>query len=147
VFGEKDWQQLQVVKRMTADLGLPVRVHGYPTVRDPDGLAMSSRNVRLSAEDRVRALALPQALENARDRINDGEPVGRVLAAAKQALLDAGFLKVDYFALVDSASLEPLDDPAGEMRLIAAATIGGTRLIDNVRVVSDTVPETGSPPR
>jgi pantoate--beta-alanine ligase len=86
-----------------------------------------------------RALALPQALKIARDRIIAGELVGRVLADAKQALVDAGFLKIDYVALVDSASLEPLSEPAGEMRLIAAATIGGTRLIDNIRVVSDTV--------
>jgi pantoate--beta-alanine ligase len=108
-------------------------------VRDADGLALSSRNAYLSAEHRQLALVLPRALENARDRVISGEPVGRVLAEAKQALVDAGFLKIDYFALVDSASLEPLSEPAGDMRLIAAATIGGTRLIDNVRVVSDTV--------
>ena len=71
-----------------------------------------------------------------------GEAVGYVLAGAKQTLVDAGFLKIDYFALVDSGSLEPLSKPAGEMRLIAAATIGGTRLIDNIRVVSDTVSKT-----
>jgi pantoate--beta-alanine ligase len=127
---------------MVADLGLPVDIVGVPTVRDADGLALSSRNAYLSAEDRQRALALPQALEKARDRIVSGEPVGPVLAEAKQALVDAGFLKIDYFALVDSGSLEPLSAPAGEMRLIAAATIGGTRLIDNIRVVSGTVVET-----
>jgi len=147
LFGEKDFQQLAVIRRMVADLGLPVEIVGVPTVRDPDGLAMSSRNALLSADERQRGLALPQALEKARDRIIAGEPVGRELAEAKQALVDAGFLKIDYVALVDSASLEPLDEPAGEMRLIAAATIGGTRLIDNIRVVSDTVSETSSPPR
>jgi pantoate--beta-alanine ligase len=147
VFGEKDFQQLAVIRRMVADLGLPVAIAGMATVRDADGLALSSRNAYLSADHRIQALALPGALENARNRIISGEPVGRVLAAAKQALVDAGFLKIDYLALVDSASLEPLSEVAGEMRLIAAATIGGTRLIDNVRVVSDTVPETGSPPR
>ena len=139
LFGEKDFQQLAVIRRMVADLGLPVEILGVPTVRDADGLALSSRNAYLSAEHRQLALVLPRALENARDRVISGEPVGRVLAEAKQALVDAGFLKIDYFALVDSASLEPLSEPAGDMRLIAAATIGGTRLIDNVRVVSDTV--------
>lgn len=138
VFGEKDWQQLAVIKRMTADLGLPVRVHGYPTVRENDGLAMSSRNVRLSPDERRLALTLPYALEQAARRITFGDPVGPVLAAAQQALVDAGFLKIDYVALVDASSLEPLSEAAGEMRLIAAATIGTTRLIDNVRVVSAT---------
>jgi pantoate--beta-alanine ligase len=142
VFGEKDWQQLQVIKRMTADLGLPVRVLGYPTVRENDGLAMSSRNGRLSSEERERAAALPRALGQASAAIGGGEGVGRAVAEAKQMLVEAGFLKIDYLALVDAVTLEPLDEPAGEMRLIAAATIGSTRLIDNMRVVSDTVSET-----
>ena len=147
VFGEKDFQQLAVIRRMVADLGLPAQIIGVPTVRDADGLALSSRNAYLSAEDRQRALALPNALQDAAQRIGAGEPVGHVLAAAKQSLVDAGFLKIDYFALVDAGTLEPLDKPTGEMRLIAAATIGTTRLIDNVRVISDTVGETGSPAR
>jgi len=134
VFGEKDWQQLAVIKRMTLDLGLPVRVHGYPTVRENDGLAMSSRNARLSPEERRFALALPHALEQAAHRIGAGEPVGQVLADAKQALVEAGFLKIDYFALVDAVTLEPLDEAGEPMRLIAAATIGTTRLIDNIPV-------------
>jgi pantoate--beta-alanine ligase len=137
VFGEKDWQQLQVIKRMAADLGLPVRVLGYPTVRENDGLALSSRNKRLSPVERQLALALPRALEEAARRIASGDAVGPVLAAAKQALVDGGFLKVDYVALVDAATLEPLDEPSGDMRLIAAATIGSTRLIDNVAVSLD----------
>ena len=87
-------------------------------------------------------------LDDALDRSDDRRRVeGDVDAAAKQALVDAGFLKVDYVALVDADTLEPRTEPAGEMRLIAAATIGSTRLIDNVRVISDTVGETGSPPR
>jgi pantoate--beta-alanine ligase len=138
VFGEKDWQQLAVIKRMTADLGLPVRVHGYPTVRENDGLAMSSRNDRLSPDERRLALALPHALEQAARRITSGDPVGSVLATAQQALVDTGFLKIDYFALVDADTLEPLDEPRGEMRLIDAATVGRTRLIDNVSVISVT---------
>jgi pantoate--beta-alanine ligase len=134
LFGEKDFQQLAVIRRLVADLGLAVEIVGVETVRDGDGLALSSRNAFLSAEDRQRALALPRALQSARNQIASGEPVGRALAAAKQSLVDAGFLKIDYFALIDAATLEPLSEPAGEMRLIAAATIGGTRLIDNVAV-------------
>ncbi len=147
LFGDKDFQQLAVIRRMVADLGLPVEILGVPTVRDVDGLALSSRNALLSSEERRQAVALPNALLGAARRIEAGEEVGRALAAAKQALVDAGFLRIDYFALVDAATLEPLGEPAGEMRLIAAATIGTTRLIDNVRVVSDTVSGTRSPPR
>ena len=147
VFGEKDFQQLAVIRRMAADLGLPVKILGVPTVRDADGLALSSRNAQLSVDERKLALALPKALHDAARRIGDGEPVGNVLAKAKQALVDAGFLKIDYVALVDAASLEPVGNPAGEMRLIAAATMGTTRLIDNLCVISDTVPEAASPPR
>jgi len=139
VFGEKDWQQLQLIKRMTCDLGLPVRVLGYPTVRENDGLAMSSRNVRLSADERRLAPALPMALQEAARRIAAGDGVANVLAKAKQALVEAGFLKIDYFALVEAATLEPLEIPVGDMRLIAAATIGKTRLIDNVSVILATV--------
>ena len=139
VFGEKDFQQLAVIRRMVADLGLPVDIVGISTVRDADGLALSSRNAHLSTDERKLALALPRALQDAARRITACEPVGSTLAKAKQALVDAGFLKIDYVALVDAENLEPLDDPAGEMRLIAAATIGSTRLIDNVRVISGTV--------
>ena len=134
LFGEKDFQQLAVIRRMVADLGLPVEIIGVPTVRDADGLALSSRNAQLNPDERSLALALPSALREAAERIGGGHPVGPVLARAKQALVDAGFLKIDYFALVDAATLEPLDAPAGAMRLIAAATIGTTRLIDNVMV-------------
>ena len=97
-------------------------------------MALSSRNAYLSKDERELALALPIALEFARDAIRSGEQVAPALAAAKQQLVEAGFLKVDYLALVDPATLEPLDAPAGEMRLIAAATIGTTRLIDNLAV-------------
>ncbi len=147
LFGEKDFQQLAVIRRMTADLGLPVEIVGVPTLRDRDGLALSSRNAYLNRDERSLAPALPHSLERARERIIAGEPVGPVLAEAKQALVNAGFLKIDYLALVDAATLEPLSKPHGEMRLLAAATLGGTRLIDNVRVISDTVAETASPPR
>jgi pantoate--beta-alanine ligase len=133
-FGEKDFQQLAVIRRMEADLGLGVAVRGMPTVRDADGLALSSRNAYLSADERRRALALPRALEHARDAIHGGEPVEAALSDAKRELVDAGFSRIDYVALVDSATLEPLDAPSGEMRLIGAAVIGATRLIDNIEV-------------
>ncbi len=135
IFGEKDFQQLALIRRMTADLGLGVEIVGVPTVRDPDGLALSSRNALLSSDERRRALALPRALNQARDAISGGAPAAEALASAKQQLVEAGFLKIDYVALVDSATLEPLASPSGKaMRLIAAATIGTTRLIDNLPV-------------
>ena len=134
IFGEKDFQQLAVIRRMVADLGLPVEIVGVPTVREPDDLALSSRNAYLSADERRRAVALPKALNAARQAIRGGTPVATALQQGKQALVDAGFLKIDYLALVDAATLEPLDEPKGDMRLIAAAVIGTTRLIDNVAV-------------
>lgn len=134
LFGEKDFQQLAVIRRMVADLNIPATIVGVPTVREADGLALSSRNAYLSDDERRRAVALPNALARARDAIRSGETVAAALRQAKQTLVDAGFLKIDYLALVDAATLEPLDRPAGEMRLIAAATIGTTRLIDNITV-------------
>jgi pantoate--beta-alanine ligase len=137
LFGEKDFQQLAVIRRMAADLGLSSEIVGVATVRDRDGLALSSRNSYLSAEERQWAVALPNALAAARRAIQSGEPVAGVLAKAKQTLVEAGFLRIDYFALVDASSLEPLENPKNPMRLIAAATIGRTRLIDNIPVEMD----------
>ena len=134
LFGEKDFQQLAVIRRMATDLGIRGEIVGVPTVRDSDGLALSSRNALLSRDERRSAVALPNALIGAREAIAAGRPVGEALRQAKQALVDAGFLKIDYLALVDAATLEPLEKPHGEMRLIAAATIGTTRLIDNIAV-------------
>ena len=141
LFGEKDFQQLAVVRRMVTDLGLSVAIVGVPTVRDADGLALSSRNAYLTADERSRALALPRALNEARAAIESGEHilVSTLLAVARAKLVEAGFTSVDYLALVDAATLEPLDHAQGEMRLIAAATIGTTRLIDNIRVEMVTV--------
>ncbi|MFL6769389.1 MAG: pantoate--beta-alanine ligase [Sphingomicrobium sp.] len=133
-FGEKDFQQLAVIRRMVADLGMDAAVRGVPTVRDADGLALSSRNAYLDADERKRAVALPRALEEARAAILGGEPVEAVLDDARRTLSKAGFKAVDYIALVDSETLDPLEVPSGEMRLIAAAVIGTTRLIDNIRV-------------
>ena len=134
IFGEKDFQQLAVIRRMVEDLAIPVSIVGAPTVREPDGLALSSRNAYLSSDERTRAVALPRVLESARDAIREGESVALALRKAKQSLVDAGFLRIDYVALVDAATLEPLEEPKGEMRLIAAAVIGSTRLIDNLAV-------------
>jgi len=134
LFGEKDFQQLAVIRRMVSDLDIAVEIVAVPTVREADGLALSSRNAYLSPEERKRAAALPNALKNARDAVAAGSAVTTALRQAKQALVDAGFLRIDYVALVDAETLEPLDEPLGQMRLIAAAVIGNTRLIDNLAV-------------
>lgn len=136
LFGEKDFQQLAVIRRMVGDLGLPVKIVGVPTVRDADGLALSSRNAYLSPEQRRQALALPRALEQAAEQIGAGQPVATALAEAKAALIDNGFTRIDYVALVDGDSLEPLEIPCRNMRLLAAATLGATRLIDNLAVAA-----------
>jgi pantoate--beta-alanine ligase len=141
LFGEKDFQQLAVIRRMAADLSLGIEIIGVPTVRDDDGLALSSRNAYLSADDRKRAVALPRALAAAREAILAGEPVDAALATAKDAIRDAGFSSIDYVALVDAGSLEPLDQLRGAMRLIGAATIGGTRLIDNIPAETEHSPQ------
>jgi pantoate--beta-alanine ligase len=136
LFGEKDFQQLAVIHRMVVDLNIPVEIVGVPTVREADGLALSSRNAYLSADERQRAVGLPRALDAAKRAIGAGQPVSAALNEAKQALLACGFSRVDYVALVDSATLEPVDSPQGEMRLIAAAAMGLTRLIDNLAVTA-----------
>jgi pantoate--beta-alanine ligase len=134
LFGEKDFQQLAVIRRMVADLNIPAEIVGAPTIREADGLALSSRNAYLSEEERQRAIALPEALQGARQAILGGTSVAQALEDARNRLRDGGFSRVDYFALVDAATLVPLDRPEGEMRLIAAARIGTTRLIDNLAV-------------
>ncbi len=134
LFGEKDFQQLAVIRRLVADLGLHVRIVGVPTVRDADGLALSSRNAYLDAEERARAVALPLVLADTAGAIRAGQPVTEALASGRARLLAAGFTRIDYLALVDAVSLEPLEQASGEMRLLAAAVIGSTRLIDNLPV-------------
>ena len=134
LFGEKDFQQLAVIRRMAQDLQLGVEVLGVETVRDLDGLALSSRNAYLSADERRRAVELPRALNEAAEQILSGAPVPEALEEAKTRLRAAGFSRIDYVALVNAMTLEPLDIPGGPMRLIAAAVIGKTRLIDNIAV-------------
>jgi pantoate--beta-alanine ligase len=141
LFGEKDWQQLAVIRRMARDLDLTQppaeRILGVPTVREGDGLAMSSRNRYLSADDRARAAVLPTALRKAVAAIAAGADIATVLATAKAALLAGGFTSVDYLELADAETLEPLallgKRPA---RVFVAARIGGTRLIDNMAVAA-----------
>jgi pantoate--beta-alanine ligase len=134
LFGEKDFQQLAVIRRMARDLQLGAEILGVPTVRDEDGLALSSRNAYLSLEERSNALELPRALNDAAQQILSGIPVAQALRDARARLGSAGFSSVDYVALVDALTLEPLDRAEGPMRLIAAAVIGRTRLIDNIAV-------------
>ncbi|MEO1642926.1 MAG: pantoate--beta-alanine ligase [Pseudomonadota bacterium] len=136
VFGEKDYQQLQIIRRMVRDLGFPVEILGGPTVRDPDGLAQSSRNAYLSAEERERANAISTALHRTAKRLEAGTPVSDVLAEARETIIKAGFQKLDYVSAVDPMTLRNLSDgPVNfgyEGRLLAAAWMGKTRLIDNV---------------
>ena len=134
LFGEKDFQQLAVIRRMAADLDLGIDIIGLPTQRDDDGLALSSRNAYLTDEERISARALPRALGEAAAAIERGEAVADVLEAARRRLAEAGFDPIDYVALCDAESLEPVDSPERESRLLAAARIGRTRLIDNIRV-------------
>ncbi|MGZ8359096.1 MAG: pantoate--beta-alanine ligase, partial [Allosphingosinicella sp.] len=134
LFGEKDYQQLAVIRRMARDLDLHLEIVGVPTVRDPDGLALSSRNAYLSAGQRAAALALPRALDEAARAIAGGAAPDEALASARRRLAEAGFDPVDYVELRDADTLAPLaalDRPA---RLLAAARLGRTRLIDNVPV-------------
>ena len=138
-FGEKDFQQLAVIRAMARDLDLTrPHVHsivGVPTVRESDGLAMSSRNRYLSPEHREAATTLPQSMKSAIARIEEGQPVAPVLAALEGELLQAGFASVDYAVLADSASLAPIESLSGApARLLVAARIGSTRLIDNMAV-------------
>lgn len=133
LFGEKDFQQLAVIRRMVADLNLPVDIRGVPTQREDDGLALSSRNIYLSDKDRAAAVALPRALGVAARRIEQGDDAASALDQARATLKAAGFA-IDYVELVDAATLNA-PDPARAMRLLAAAKLGGTRLIDNVPVM------------
>ncbi len=133
LFGEKDWQQLCVITRMARDLDLPVAILGVPTVRDRDGLALSSRNVYLSPAERVAAPRLHATLRACAAAIADGAPAAASTASAAAELADAG-LRVDYLEARDAATLGPLQ--AGTGRLLAAAHLGRTRLLDNVPIGS-----------
>lgn len=134
VFGEKDWQQLAIIRRMAADLDMGTEIIGGAIIRDDDGLALSSRNLYLTADERQRALALPRALATARTALQAGAPVAATLAAARASLDTAGFARVDYVDLVDGERLHSLATVLPGARLMAAAVMGTTRLIDNLAV-------------
>ena len=132
-FGEKDWQQLAVVRRMAKDLSFPVEVVGCSTVREPDGLAMSSRNAYLTPEERAVAPALHRALQAGVDAIDEGErSAAEVRRAMHDVLAPVAEAEVDYLEVVDAATLAPVDPLAGTLRLLGAARFGKARLIDNV---------------
>ena len=134
LFGEKDFQQLAVIRRMVRDLDMPIEIVGVPTQRDADGLALSSRNAYLSEEERRAARALPRCLGEAAAAIRAGSDISETLIAAREKLAKAGFDPIDYVALCDSETLEPAAGLARPARILAAATIGRTRLIDNLPV-------------
>jgi pantoate--beta-alanine ligase len=133
-FGQKDWQQLQVVLRLVRDLNLPVQVVGCETIREADGLAMSSRNVRLTAEGRAKAPILHAAISRAADDIRAGHADRMAIREAAETMRKAGFERVEYIELRDAETLMPSDDPRRPRRMLAAAWIDGVRLIDNIPV-------------
>lgn len=133
-FGEKDYQQLAVIRRMARDLDFTHDIIGVPTVRDADGVALSSRNAYLTPEQRGQAVALPNTMRDAADAIVKGDDIAAILAEAEGKLLASGFHKVDYFELRNAETLENMTVFEKPARLLAAAHIGSTRLIDNIAV-------------
>jgi pantoate--beta-alanine ligase len=146
VFGQKDYQQLLVVRRMVRDLFVPVEIVGLRTIREPDGLAMSSRNAFLSADDRARALALARGLSAAARAFADGERDARVLEGLARAPIDLVASSVDYVEVRDPDSLAAIDALTGPRAVLAVACrIGVTRLIDNVVLGEDPPPRAPEP--
>lgn len=133
-FGEKDYQQLLVIKQMTRDLDIPVEIIGCPTLREHDGLAMSSRNAYLSADERRVAARLNVVMHDAIKAVHAGAPVDAVETEASRHLTAAGFTSVDYVAIRNANTLQPLASLSEPARLLAAAWLGKTRLIDNMGV-------------
>ncbi|MBP9181593.1 MAG: pantoate--beta-alanine ligase [Fuscovulum sp.] len=133
-FGQKDWQQLQVVLRLVRDLNIPVEVVGCETIREADGLAMSSRNVRLTPEGRARAPVLYAAITAAASDIRAGHADRMAIREAAESMRAAGFDRVEYIELRDAETLMPSDDPTRPRRMLAAAWLDGVRLIDNIPV-------------
>ena len=136
-FGEKDFQQLAVVRRMTADLSLPVEVVGCTTVREPDGLALSSRNVHLTPKQRAAAPVLQRALQAGAAAVAQGERRAAVVRrTVARTVQTEPLIDLDYAEIVDAATLRRVDPLVGELRLLVAARLGQTRLIDNVSVLA-----------
>ena len=134
MFGEKDYQQLLVVHHMVRDLGLPVTIMPVPTMRETDGLAMSSRNAYLSAQDRTVAAQMNLILQDAIVAVRSHGDMARAQKDASDALLKAGFAQVDYVAIRDAQTLAPITTLERPARILAAAKIGKTRLIDNMAI-------------
>lgn len=143
IFGEKDFQQLAVIRQMARDLDLPVEIVGAPTIREADGLAMSSRNIYLTPPERAAAPELYATMQACAERIGAGEPFGPVLADGRARIERAGFA-LDYLELRDAVTLAPLEAAAGDMRLLVAGRIGTTRLIDNIAIHVAPAPRAGS---
>jgi pantoate--beta-alanine ligase len=134
-FGEKDYQQLVLIRRMAADLSFPVEVVACPTVREPDGLALSSRNLYLSPEERKAALCLSEALQTAAERVREGDPWGlRVASQIAERVHAEPLARLDYVAVVDEEAFEDVDKIVRPARALVAARIGKSRLIDNIRL-------------
>jgi pantoate--beta-alanine ligase len=132
VFGEKDYQQLLVVKRLAADLNVPTEIVGRPIVREPDGLALSSRNSYLNPEERAAALCLYRGIQAARELVAAGENSReQIVAGVKEIITRTPFTRIDYVALVNPATLQEVETIQGEARLLLAVWVNKTRLIDN----------------
>lgn len=134
LFGEKDYQQMMVIRQVVRDLDLPVSVLAVPTVRDTDGLALSSRNAYLSVEERHQATLLPRTLAMVAEALGRGQIAQPILQEARQTLTSAGF-RIDYIELVDAQTLVPADETTARRRLVAAVWLGKTRLIDNMEIL------------
>ncbi len=132
-FGQKDAAQLAVIRRMVRDLNFPVEIVACPIVREPDGLAMSSRNAYLSREDRSRALVLQRSLQNTRQQFQAGERVtARLISAAREVIAREPGVVLDYFEIADPDTLDPVERISQETLVAVAAYVGSTRLIDNI---------------
>lgn len=132
VFGEKDFQQLQVIRRMVKDLHFPIKIIGLPTVRESDGLALSSRNAYLSTDERKLAIKLPRALFWAVESVKKGQKHSAALIKEVKRQLGSPKIKIDYVEIVNAETLEPLEQLKKPARLLAAIYVGKTRLIDNI---------------
>ncbi len=138
IFGEKDYQQLQVIRRFARDLDIPVEILGGPTVREPDGVALSSRNAYLDPDQRRIAAHIPQVLQAVVAAAEAGGPLDAALADGVRALADAGFDQVEYLEIRDAESLQPVERIARPARVLVAARLGQTRLIDNMAIRAPT---------
>lgn len=134
IFGEKDYQQLQVIRRFVLDLNIPVQIIGAPLIRDADGLATSSRNAYLSAEERVIAKQLPATLIQIAEQARGGKPLQELLETGKKLILEAGFDTIDYLEFREASTLAASQIVGHDTRLFVAARLGKTRLIDNIPV-------------